>query len=50
MNLSISVLQALALAGYHPMGNIRSRVRMVASFAAGPLIRGRLADKYFGKG
>ena len=36
---SISALQALTLAGYQPTGNIRSRVRMVASFYGGPLIR-----------
>jgi hypothetical protein len=31
MNWLISALQALALAGYHPAGNIRFRVRMMAS-------------------
>jgi hypothetical protein len=36
---SISALQALTLAGYQPTGNIRSRVRMVASFDAWPPLK-----------
>jgi hypothetical protein len=43
---SISALQALTLAGYQPTGNIRSRVRMVASFYGGPLIR--VSKSFFG--
>jgi len=38
MNWLISALQAPALAGYQPAGNIRSRVRMIASWYKGRLI------------